>query len=584
MSRGSLITSERLRGPRAQAWLRTHALALATATLFGVMAWAHRWLHEDGLINLRVVENLLAGRGPVYNAGERVEAFTSPLQVAALTLGRIATFGLVSLADVTFLVGVSASVAGLWLAMRGATHLWGADEPGRLLLPVGALAFAAVPLTWDFATSGHEASVGYLWVGACTLAIARRCRELRVGLDVAVDRPRWALVAIGSGALVRPEYAIFTAAYLLWWFLAQADTPGSRLRAAAWALGPTVGYQVFRMGYFALLVPNTALAKLGGSPGPDDGWHYLASFAGPFWLWVPLVGMGTLAGLSLRGRSMREAGAVAALAGPPVVVVAYLVSIGGDYVNGRLLVVPLLALLAPVAVVDGRLLVGEGRRLRVGGTAAAAVVALWAVVSATALRPPYDITSSDFLDVRYDAREIAVRHWVGKPPTAIDDYAGSFLAGPYLTLAAQLPRTDGGLLVVDDPDLGRVLVLAADAGPVIASPTIGALGVVAGVDVRIIDRLALADPVASHLPATGVTPGHLRQLPLAWVYARAGVAVDAPSKAAMRAMTCGRLGRLMDDVTGPLTPSGFLGNVLHAVGNTALDVPSDPQEAVDAFC
>ncbi|MCB1040193.1 MAG: hypothetical protein KDA94_11820, partial [Acidimicrobiales bacterium] len=65
--------------------LRPHVFALAVLVGFATMAWAHRWLHEDGLINLRVIQNLLAGRGPVYNAGERVEAFTSPAQVAIVS-------------------------------------------------------------------------------------------------------------------------------------------------------------------------------------------------------------------------------------------------------------------------------------------------------------------------------------------------------------------------------------------------------------------------------------------------------------------------------------------------------------------
>ena len=38
------------------------------------IAGAHRrWMSDDGYINARVVEQILAGNGPVYNAGERVE-------------------------------------------------------------------------------------------------------------------------------------------------------------------------------------------------------------------------------------------------------------------------------------------------------------------------------------------------------------------------------------------------------------------------------------------------------------------------------------------------------------------------------
>jgi len=49
------------------------------ALLFGGLVWAHRWICDDGFIYLHVADNLLSGLGPVFNPGERVEAYTSPL-------------------------------------------------------------------------------------------------------------------------------------------------------------------------------------------------------------------------------------------------------------------------------------------------------------------------------------------------------------------------------------------------------------------------------------------------------------------------------------------------------------------------
>ena len=42
---------------------------LVVAALFGWGAWQRRWIADDGLIVLRTVRNLLAGNGPVFNAG-----------------------------------------------------------------------------------------------------------------------------------------------------------------------------------------------------------------------------------------------------------------------------------------------------------------------------------------------------------------------------------------------------------------------------------------------------------------------------------------------------------------------------------
>jgi arabinofuranosyltransferase len=49
-------------------------------------AWNRRWMSDDGYIYLRVVDQLLAGNGPVFNRGERVEAATSPLWVGLLAI------------------------------------------------------------------------------------------------------------------------------------------------------------------------------------------------------------------------------------------------------------------------------------------------------------------------------------------------------------------------------------------------------------------------------------------------------------------------------------------------------------------
>ena len=57
--------------------------ALGSAVIVGILAFIvgfqRRWISDDGLIVLRTVRNLLAGNGPVFNAGERVEANTSTL-------------------------------------------------------------------------------------------------------------------------------------------------------------------------------------------------------------------------------------------------------------------------------------------------------------------------------------------------------------------------------------------------------------------------------------------------------------------------------------------------------------------------
>ncbi|HET9771371.1 MAG TPA: arabinosyltransferase, partial [Acidimicrobiia bacterium] len=63
------------------------AVSLAGApAVLAVLGWQRRWVAEDGFITLRVVRQLEAGHGPVFNAGERVEASTSVLWTVLLAV------------------------------------------------------------------------------------------------------------------------------------------------------------------------------------------------------------------------------------------------------------------------------------------------------------------------------------------------------------------------------------------------------------------------------------------------------------------------------------------------------------------
>ncbi|HZE15878.1 MAG TPA: hypothetical protein VE197_09300, partial [Mycobacterium sp.] len=94
-----------------------------TAALFGWGAWQRRWIADDGLIVLRTVRNMLAGNGPVFNAGERVEANTSTAWTFLLYLGSLVG-GPMRLEYVALALALVLSVLGLVLLMLGAGRLY----------------------------------------------------------------------------------------------------------------------------------------------------------------------------------------------------------------------------------------------------------------------------------------------------------------------------------------------------------------------------------------------------------------------------------------------------------------------------
>src|SRR4051812_1382611 len=84
-----------------------------TLAAFAVLIWNRRWISDDGLIVLRSVRNLLAGDGPVFNAGERVEANTSTLWTFLIALPGLVPGA--SLNWIAVVLGLLLSVAGLGL-------------------------------------------------------------------------------------------------------------------------------------------------------------------------------------------------------------------------------------------------------------------------------------------------------------------------------------------------------------------------------------------------------------------------------------------------------------------------------------
>ena len=78
---------------------------------------------------------------------------------------------------------------------------------------------------------------------------------------------------------------VFLAA--LWYIVRPAWRRLAALAAIAGAV--PLAYQVFRMGYYGLLVPNTAVAKDASSTRFHQGFVYLADFASPYRLWIALL-------------------------------------------------------------------------------------------------------------------------------------------------------------------------------------------------------------------------------------------------------------------------------------------------------
>jgi arabinofuranosyltransferase len=577
--------------------------------LLGWQAWARRWIVDDGFIYLRVVKMIEAGHGPVFNIGERVEITSSVLWTWLLVLADLVLP--LRLEWIAVLLGLVLTVTGLALAMAASSMLWRAVRRSEaapnatILVPAGALVMAVVPPVWDYATSGMEGGLVFGWLGAVMWVLARWAvradtgatnRSSRLGIGAAM--------LLGLGPLIRPDVALVSVVVIVGVVAAQwRNGWADRVRTVAAAAALPVAYQVFRMGYYAALVPNTALAKSAGRPRWRVGWFYLSDFARTYWLAVPLVLL-LLIGWPLarraRARGLATMVAVVALPVAGVLQTLYVVRVGGDYLHARLLLPAFWSMLAPVAVAPLALrrMVLRRNRHELGRVVAVGAVTVWAVTCGVSLRHPY---------LRYGAGVVIVNAPHGAPLTNGRNVASH----PVLVSQQGLrsPPFDESAPVTAQ---GRPLPVVLPKGlrvPTAALYGVGTIGYLLGPRFYVLDMLGLGDPLNARLTVnTPREPGHEKVMPLAWLVARVSNAPIAPNllpnpgsfvgwlytsppgslekdvALARETLRCRPVRELLDAVRAPLTPGRFITNMVESFRLTRLQIPPDPQRARESLC
>ena len=578
------------------------------------MGWQHRWTCDDAFINFRIVKQILAGHGPVFNTGDRVEAGTSPLWLAVLAVLDLLTP--LRIEWIAALTSIAATVGGLAFAVFGTRRALLAMGVTGTFLPLGALVYAVLPPAWDFATSGLEVGLSVFWLGLCWWLLTGRIVAAGA-VRRAPWQPWWIPVVIGLGPLVRPDFLIFSIFFLLALLLLAPAHTGWKPRAAALGLAaalPVAG-ELFRMAYFGSVVPNTAIAKEGALSSWHFGWNYLRDFIAPHWLLIPLLALGVLLVVRfVNGAPSGASGAgivfgltTAAAVGHGL----YVVRVGGDYMHGRMFLPAFFALLLPVAVVA----------VRGWQWLAVAAIAIWATAGALVLRPPYSgrpaggvvPTANDAIDPHTaisDERLVQMRLANRSHPITLEDFAKydqwkqgipSGVAHPLdsgFYVKQMLQAGDRGFLLAPDSEYepaSALLPLRDDIhDPIVAY--VGAVGVyayAAGNSVYIADRFGIVNPLSAHKRlTTRGRPGHEKDLPLAWAFARFA-SPDAPIPsglsaqdvdAARHALSCGELLDLESSTHGSLGFGDIVDNIRHSFARARFRFDPDPRTAERELC
>ena len=468
-------------------------LPLLAAVILGVMALGRAWVTDDAFITFRVVDMLWHGHGPVFNPGERVQAYTHPLWFFYLAFGGRLGFDLYYVA----VVGGVACAAGTGYLVA------------RILPPLSAIVAVALLATstafLDFSTSGLENSLTHLLVAGMLW--------MAFGGDGPLDARRaFRLVLLGGLAMLnRLDIAMLVVPLI---GLVIFSRPRSML-----GLAPLVLWLLFAGWYYGTPFPNTMYAKIGAMSTGEalrHGLSYLADYALAEPLHMAVATLSVAMGVrAARSKSWPEVLRreqlllLACCAGVILYVLAVVVA-GGDFMRGRMFTASFLV----AVVVGGMVLAVEGPALTPVTAGLATALCIGALLVAQTTQ--YDARIWD-AGVGNE-RAIYLGMWLGQRRGQAEPPAG-----------------------LDRPDSIAVALRAyADAyGPIaVRGAGIGQFAYYAGDRVHILDGLGLTDAyVARETPLPKQRPGHInRQVATDYFRIRGDITLQRDWVARVRAL------------------------------------------------
>jgi arabinofuranosyltransferase len=411
------------------------------------------WVGDDAYITFRTVDNFIHGYGLVWNVGERVQAYTHPLWMFLLT-------GVYALTrELHFTSLIVSTVISLTAVAFLATRLT------RSLLAGG---FAVLTLTLsrafvDYSTSGLENPLSHLLM--VLFAFVYLSPAMR-------QRPFWLSFLTSLLLLTRLDLALLVLPALLLLLYQQHDQQA--LQQLIMGGGPLLAWEGFSLFYYGFPVPNTYYAKLNtGIPTSEliqQGFQYFLNLLefDPLTLLMILAVVLLTLGSHHRQRIALGLGIILYL--------VYILRIGGDFMTGRFLSVPLLLAICLLTQLD------------FDGLPLPETLLLFAIPLLVGLGAPN--ATLDFRDtasLQNHADYLDHRGIVDERQNL-----ATFTAPLALPRDAQPPTHIWAWQGTRDAGSGRKLALKFG---------LGFYGFNAGPGIYVIDQVALADPLLARLPA-----------------------------------------------------------------------------------
>ncbi len=436
------------------------------------------WVSEDAFITLRHIENFIKGHGPVFNINERVEGYTHPLWFAIVALFR--WLGL-SPKGAVILPGLLFSFTALYILffrVRFSKESSNKDflNPAAVIL-IGTSAFI------DFGTSGLETSLSYFLLILYAKFIAE---------DIWKNKPLLMGIVVALLILTRPDYGVFLI-FMTFVYTYNFLKKRVRFKMVVHFIAPPfilLGfYELFRMGYYAALMPNPFYTKSGSSSHFLQGLKYLKDFGQGSLIFVIFL----LAALAfLLNRRQKELRNRLIILFSGIIHGFFIIRGGGDFMHGRFLLSALFLITASMIGAFDKIF--DKRIFYRNVYIFASIILLFISLSVIPVQKRGKIYNYDISNERYAY------------------YNNQIIPFKYIfkDTVILMWKTIGRNY--------RVLSEKAKLNIRIAYLNVGFTGYYSGRNIYLIDRLGLADPIISRiaLEKRG-RPGHEKSAPFGYL-------------------------------------------------------------------
>jgi arabinofuranosyltransferase len=304
-----------------QKYYQTKWFLASLILLYLIIVFITAWLSDDAYITFRTIDNFISGCGLTWNIGERVQAYTHPLWMFLLTGFYFLTC---EFYYTSILLSIAVSLLAFYfLLSKISTSASSSIVAGFIL--IFSKAFI------DYSTSGLENPLTHLLIVLFYLVYFNQPTGKNKILAFSFISSLAALNRLDSLIIFLPT--------LVFLYFKEKQKVKTFLIILAGFL-PLFVWELFSFFYYGFLFPNTAYAKLNTGIGRYDlvlqGLNYLVDS-----LYIdPLTFFVLIAGISIT--FFKRKTELLPLAAGIIFYIIFIINIGGDFMSGRFLSVPLL--------------------------------------------------------------------------------------------------------------------------------------------------------------------------------------------------------------------------------------------------